>query len=48
MGEVEKAMKDMGWQVPVPGMNLNYVPDPAELDKVRECGRNLGITLRTK
>ena len=48
MGEIEKAMTEMGWQVPMQGLNLNYVPDPEELEKVRECGRDIAKTIKTK
>ncbi len=40
IGEIENILKDMGWNMPLPGMKMNYIPDHEELenmtDKVKE------------
>ena len=40
--EVKAAMEAMGWEVPFDVINIQYIPDEAELAAVRETGRKLG------
>ena len=40
--EVAAFIKDMGWDVPGDGINIQYLPDDEELAQVREEGRKLG------
>ena len=42
VGEIEKIIKDLAWDIPVESMNLNYVPDKKELKNVKEIGKKLG------
>lgn len=42
VGQIEDVMKELGWEVPVEKVRINYVPDEGELVKVRETGRELG------
>jgi len=41
VGEVEKVLRELNWQIPVSGVNLLYVPDDEELDGVKEQGSQL-------
>lgn len=42
VGEIEKIMKELKWELPREGINMNYVPDDDELKKVKEIGKELG------
>ncbi len=42
VGEIEKIIKDLSWDMPVESINLNYVPDEKELLDVRKKGKKLG------
>jgi flavorubredoxin len=42
---VAEAVADFGWEMPEPMSNIKFVPDPSELDAVRETGRRLGKLL---
>ncbi len=42
VGEMEDVMKRLKWDMPEESININYVPDPEELDRIREVGRKLG------
>ncbi len=41
LGEIESFMDNLGWDRPMESININYVPDPEELDGVKEMGREL-------
>ena len=42
VGEIEKIIKDLPWDMPVESINLSYVPDEKELLDVRKKGKKLG------
>ncbi|MEE9150323.1 MAG: FprA family A-type flavoprotein [Thermoplasmata archaeon] len=42
MGQIENVMKELKWELPMEGINLNYIPDDDELVKVKETGNELG------
>ncbi len=42
VGEVEKIIKDLSWDMPVESININFVPDEKELDDVKKIGNELG------
>jgi flavorubredoxin len=46
VGEVEKVLRELNWQIPVSGVNLLYVPDDEELDGVKEQGSQLAKILK--
>ena len=46
VGEMEAVLKDMGWEMPLKGINLKFVPDETELGACREAGRALGEMLK--
>jgi len=45
VGEIEKVMKELKWEVPVEKININYIPDEEELDSVKRTGKKLGESL---
>lgn len=45
VGEMEAVLKDMGWEMPLKGINLKFVPDEPELESCRAAGRALGEQL---
>lgn len=46
MSEIEKLMRELNWQVPLSGVNLQWVPDDEELDEVREQASKLAEILK--
>jgi flavorubredoxin len=42
VGQIEEAMKELGWELPADKVNINYVPDESELANVVETGKKLG------
>ena len=42
VGEIEKIIKDLAWDIPEKSINLNYVPDEKELEEVKKIGKKLG------
>jgi flavorubredoxin len=41
VGEIEKLMQELGWEIPNESININYIPDDEELLSVKEAGMNL-------
>lgn len=41
VGEIEKIMKDLSWELPLDNIKINYIPDVNELKKVKETGNKL-------
>ena len=35
-------MNDLGWDMPVEGVKIPYIPDEEELNGVKEIGKKLG------
>ncbi len=48
VGEIERVMRELNWQVPLSGVNLQWVPDDEELDEVREQGSKLAEILKSE
>jgi len=46
VGEIEKILKDLDWEIPVESINLNYIPDEKELFEVKKIGNKLGVNLK--
>ena len=46
VGEIEKIIKDMSWDMPIESINLNYIPDENELLNMKEIGKKLGKTIK--
>jgi len=46
VGKIEKVMRELNWQVPLSGVNLQWVPNDEELDEVREQGSKLAEILK--
>ena len=46
--EAETILKEMGWDVPQPFVNLQYVPDEKELENLKEVGKRLAEVLKEK
>ena len=39
--QVAATLQEMGWDMPVDMINIQYRPDPEELEKVKEAGKQL-------
>jgi len=46
VGEIEKIVKDLSWDIPVDSVNLNYIPDENEYVDVKKIGEKLGKYLK--
>jgi flavorubredoxin len=44
--EIEAVMRGLGWTIPVEGVSVQYIPDEAELQKMRAIGNQLGDLLK--
>jgi flavorubredoxin len=44
--EIEGVMRGLGWDIPVEGVSVQYIPDDADLQKIREIGNQLGELLK--
>ncbi len=45
VAEIEQAFAALGWQVPMAGVRLQWVPEEAQLEQLRANGRALGKSL---
>jgi len=45
VGEIEKVMNEMGWEIPLECVNIKYIPDDDELKTVKETGYKLGKSI---
>lgn len=41
VGEIEKILKELSWDLPLDSININYIPDKNELKKSKEIGKRL-------
>lgn len=48
VGEIENIMKNLKWDIPFDGINLNFIPDENELNNVKKIGNRLGKWLKKK
>jgi flavorubredoxin len=46
VGEIEKILKDLSWDMPFDSINLNYIPDEEELKNVKKIGKKIGEYLK--
>jgi len=42
VGEIEKIMTDLKWDLPIKGVKINYIPDKDKLKKIKETGSDFG------
>lgn len=47
VGEIERCLQELGWDIPLPRVNLKYVPDEKELDGVKEQGSQLAKMIQS-
>jgi len=48
VGEIEKIVKEMQWDIPFESININYIPDENELKNVKKIGKKLGRYIKYK
>jgi flavorubredoxin len=48
VGEIEKILKDLSWDMPFDSININYIPDEEELNNVKDMGRKIGKYLKNR
>ncbi|MBN1762096.1 MAG: FprA family A-type flavoprotein [Methanomicrobia archaeon] len=44
--ELDAVMNALGWQVPFEGIDIQYIPGEAELEKVKEVAKQLGALIK--
>ena len=42
VGEIEKIISELSWDMPYNSINLNYIPDNQEMLNLRNIGNKLG------
>jgi flavorubredoxin len=48
VGEIEKILNDLSWQLPMKSININYVPDENVLIEIKNIGKELGNYLKIR
>lgn len=48
IGEIEKILHSLNWDLSFDNVNLNYIPDEKELKNVKEIGKKIGKYLKNK
>ncbi len=46
VGEIEKIINDLSWEIPVKSVNINYIPDENDLKEIKNIGNTLGNYLK--
>jgi len=46
VGEIEKIINDLSWELPVKSVNINYIPDENDLKEIKNIGNKLGNYLK--
>lgn len=46
VGEVQKILGEIHWEIPIENININYIPDDKELLKTKEIGKKLAQYLK--
>ena len=46
VGEIEKILSDMKWEIPEKSVNINFVPDEEELEELRSIGLKLAKNMK--
>jgi flavorubredoxin len=46
LGHIEEFMDGLGWERPLESVNINFVPDEEELERVRQLGRELAERIK--
>ncbi|MHA1432042.1 MAG: FprA family A-type flavoprotein, partial [Candidatus Freyarchaeota archaeon] len=46
--EIDRVMKELGWEVPKDSVSINYIPDDEELTETQRIGKELGEILLKK
>jgi flavorubredoxin len=41
VGDIEKILKELSWELPLDSININYIPDQNEIKKAKEIGKRL-------
>ncbi len=41
VGEIEKIIRGLSWEIPVESVNINYIPEKKDLDKLKNIGTKL-------
>jgi flavorubredoxin len=48
VGEIEKIINELAWEIPIKGININFIPNNEELDDVKKIGTELGKFILNK
>ena len=46
VGEIEKIINELSWDIPIKGININYIPTEDDLKNIKNVGKKLGNYLK--
>jgi flavorubredoxin len=46
VGEIEKILKDLSWDMPFDSINVNYIPDEEQLNNAKDIGKKIAEYLK--
>jgi len=46
IGEIETVIRNLGWEMALPAINIQYLPDEEELDNLKKMGQKLGRLIK--
>ena len=46
VGEIEKIIRDLSWDIPIQNININYIPTEDDLKNIKNIGNKLGNYLK--
>jgi flavorubredoxin len=47
-GQIEEVMKELKWELPKEIVKINYIPEPEDLENMKNLGKELGDLLKGK
>jgi flavorubredoxin len=48
VGDIEKIIKDLSWDLPIKSININYIPTEDDLQNIKNIGNKLGDYIKNK
>ena len=46
IGEIEKIIRELSWDIPIESININYIPTKNDLQNIKNIGNKLGKYLK--
>jgi flavorubredoxin len=48
VGEIEKILSNLSWDLPEKSININYIPDEKEIENIKSIGKKLGRIVKKR